>query len=56
MSRNGNYWDNSVAKSLFGNLKQERAQWKQHQARTLVHQDVLNYIMALYNSYHLHTY
>jgi putative transposase len=30
MSRKGNCWDNAVAESFFGSLKQERVQWKNY--------------------------
>jgi putative transposase len=33
MSRKGNCWDNSVAESFFGQLKQERVHWKCYQTR-----------------------
>ena len=33
MSRKGNCWDNSVAESFFGSLKQERVQWRNYQTR-----------------------
>jgi len=44
MSRKGNCWDNAVAESFFGSLKQERVQWKHYQTRSEAHRDVLNYI------------
>jgi len=33
MSRRGNCWDNAVAESFFGSLKQERVQWCSYQTR-----------------------
>ncbi|PTN11565.1 transposase [Nitrosomonas aestuarii] len=33
MSRLGNCWNNSVAESFFGSLKQERCQWRHYQTR-----------------------
>jgi len=33
MSRKGNCWDNAVAESFFGTLKQERVQWRYYQTR-----------------------
>ena len=56
MSRKGNCWDNSVAESFFGSLKQERVQWKHYQTRAEAQQDVLNYIIMFYNSRRLHSY
>lgn len=56
MSRKGNCWDNAVAESFFGSLKQERVQWKQYQTRAEAHQDILNYITVFYNSYRMHSY
>jgi len=56
MSRKGNCWDNAVAESFFGSLKQERVQWRHYQTRNDAQQDVLNYISMFYNSYRLHSY
>ncbi len=56
MSRKGNCWDNSVAESFFGSMKQERVQWKSYQTRYEAHQDVLNYISMFYNCKRLHSY
>ncbi len=47
MSRKGNCWDNAVAESFFGSLKQERVQWRHYQTRSEAHRDVLNYITIL---------
>jgi len=33
MSRQGACWDNAVVESFFGNLKQERVQWRNYQTR-----------------------
>ena len=55
MSRKGNCWDNSVAESFFGSLKQERTQWRHYQTRSEAHQDVLSYITILYNDFQLHS-
>ena len=33
MSRKGDCWDNAVAESFFGTLKQERVQWKNYHTR-----------------------
>ncbi len=56
MSRKGDCWDNAVAESFFGSLKQERVQWRHYQTRLEAQQDVLNYITMFYNSYRLHSY
>jgi len=55
MSRKGNCWDNAVAESFFGSLKQERVQWRHYQTRNEAQQDILNYITMFYNSYRLHS-
>ncbi|CAM4496360.1 MAG: IS3 family transposase ISApr1 [Legionella sp.] len=55
MSRKGNCWDNAVAESFFGSLKQERVQWKNYQTRHEAQQDILNYIAMFYNSRRLHS-
>ena len=56
MSRKGNCWDNAVAESFFGSLKQERVQWRHYQTRYKAQQDVMQYITMWYNSYRLHSY
>jgi len=56
MSRKGNCWDNTVAESFFGSLKQEQVQWQDYQTRSEAQQDILNYISMFYNSYRLHSY
>jgi putative transposase len=56
MSRKGDCWDNAVAESFFGSLKQERVQWRNYQTRLEAQQDVMNYISMFYNSYRLHLY
>ena len=56
MSRLGNCWDNSVAESFFGSLKQERCQWRHYQTRYAAQQDILQYIAVFYNNYRLHSY
>jgi transposase InsO family protein len=56
MSRKGDCWDNAVAESFFGSLKQERVQWRYYQTRHGAQQDVLHYISMFYNSYRLHSY
>lgn len=56
MSRKGNCWDNAVAESFFGTLKQERVQWRQYQTRQEAHLDILNYISVFYNRHRLHSF
>lgn len=56
MSRVGNCWDNSVAESFFGSLKQEQIHWQHYQTRYAAQQDVLQYISMFYNSHRLHSY
>ncbi len=56
MSRKGDCWDNAVAESFFGSLKQERVHWRNYQTRLEAQQDVLNYISMFYNSQRLHSY
>ena len=56
MSRKGDCWDNSVAESFFGSLKQERVQWQNYQTRYEAQQDVLDYITMFYNEKRLHSY
>ena len=55
MSRKGDCWDNAVAESFFGSLKQERVQWRHYQTRSEAHRDVLNYITVFYNDFRLHS-
>jgi putative transposase len=56
MSKKGCCWDNAVAESFFGSLKQERVHWRNYQTRYEAQQDVLNYITMWYNSQRLHSY
>lgn len=56
MSRLGDCWDNAVAESFFGSLKQERVQWRNYQTRYEAQQDILQYISMFYNSHRLHSY
>lgn len=56
MSKKGCCWDNAVAESFFGSLKQERVHWKSYGTRYEAQQDVLNYITMWYNSNRLHSY
>ena len=56
MSRKGDCWDNAVAESFFGSLKQERVHWRNYQTRFEAQQDILDYISMFYNSQRLHLY
>ncbi|ATG80083.1 transposase [Pseudoalteromonas sp. 1_2015MBL_MicDiv] len=56
MSKKGCCWDNAVAESFFGSLKQERVHWKNYPTRYEAQQDVMNYICMRYNSRRLHSY
>lgn len=56
MSRKGNCWDNAVAESFFGTLKQELVQWKCYQTRLEAKQDILAYINMFYNNKRLHSF
>lgn len=51
MIRKGNCWDNSVAESFFGSLKQEQMQWSHYQTKYEAQQDILDYISMFYNCY-----
>lgn len=44
MSKKGCCWDNAVAESFFGSLKQERVHWSSYSTRYDAQQDILNYI------------
>lgn len=56
MSRAADCFDNAVAESFFGSLKQERIHWRNYQTRHAAQQDVLQYISMFYNSHRLHSY
>jgi len=47
MSKKGCYWDNAVAESFFGSLKQERVHLKNYETRYEAQQNVINYITIL---------
>lgn len=55
MSRKGNCWDNCVAESFFGRLKNERVDWRNYQTRQEAKQDILDYITMFYNNQRLHS-
>ena len=54
MSRKGNCWDNAVAESFFGNLKNELTHWKIYQNRAHARADIFEYIEIFYNRQRLH--
>ena len=56
MSRTADCFDNAVAESFFGSLKQEQIHWRHYQTRFSAQQDVLQYISMFYNSHRLHSY
>jgi transposase InsO family protein len=56
MSRKGDCWDNAVAESFFGSIKQELIQWRHYQTRLEAKQDILRYITMFYNPARLHSY
>jgi transposase InsO family protein len=56
MSRIGDCFDNAVAESIEGSLKQERVHWRHYPTRHTAQQDVLQYISMFYNSHRLHSY
>lgn len=56
MSKKGCCWDNAVAESFFGSLKQERVHWNNYITRYAAQQDILNYITMWYNSTRIHSY
>jgi putative transposase len=56
MSKKGCCWDNAVAESFFGSLKQDRVHWRNYSTRFRAQQDVLNYMTMKYISHRLHSY
>jgi len=56
MSKKSCCWDNAVAESFFGSLKQERVHWRNYETHYEAQQDVMNYITMWYNSNRLHSY
>ena len=56
MSRKGDCWDNAVAESFFGSIKQELIHWRHYQTRLEAKEDILNYITMFYNPVRLHSY
>jgi putative transposase len=56
MSKKGCCWDNAVAKSFFGSLKQQRVHWLNDSTQFNAQQDILNYMAMWYNIHRLHSY
>lgn len=56
MSNKGDCWDNAVAESFFGSLKQERVHWRNYSTRKEAQQDILDYLTRFYNQERLHSY
>jgi putative transposase len=56
MSKKVCCWDNAVAESFFGSLKQDRVHWRNYSTRFRAQQDVLNYMTMKYISHRLHSY
>lgn len=56
MSRKGNCWDNAVAESFFGSLKQERVYLSKYETREMARRDIIDYIEMFYNSKRKHSY
>jgi putative transposase len=48
MSRLGNCWDNAVAESFFGSLKQERCQWRGITKPAMKHSRILCSILLYF--------
>ena len=49
MSRKGNCWDNAVAESFFGSLKNEWIQKKIYETLEDAKKDIFNYVEVFYN-------
>ena len=49
-------WDNAVAESFFGSLKQEQVHWRNDSTRFSAQQDTLNHIITWHNSNRLRSY
>ena len=49
-------WDNAVAESFFGSLKQERVKKQIYKTRALAEADIADYIDTFYNRSRRHSY
>ena len=56
MSRRGNCWDNAVAESFYGSLKNEWIVWENYKNRTEAKKSIFNYIEVFYNRKRRHSY
>jgi len=56
MSRKGDCWDNAVAESFFGTLKQELVFWVKYITRDHAKRSIVDYIEMFYNSTRRHSY
>lgn len=56
MSRRGNCWDNAVAESFYGSLKNEWVYWENYKTRDQAKKSVFNYIEVFYNRKRRHSY
>jgi putative transposase len=55
MSRRGNCWDNAVAESFFGHLKEELIYRQSWPTKASARAAVIDYIMGFYNSHRRHS-
>ena len=56
MSRRGNCWDNAVAESFYGSLKNEWVSWEDYKTRDQAKKSIFNYIEVFYNRKRRHSY
>ena len=56
MSRRGNCWDNAVAESFYGSLKNEWVNCEDYKTRDLAKKSIFNYIEVFYNRKRRHSY
>ena len=55
MSRKGNCWDNAVAESFFGTMKEELLPYKGYPNRLMAQSAIFEYIEVFYNRQRLHS-
>jgi putative transposase len=55
MSRTGNCWDNAVAESFFGTLKQEAVKGKVWRSLAKAQADIADFIHGFYNAHRAHS-
>jgi putative transposase len=56
MSRKGNCWDNAVAESFFGTLKNELVHHEKYKTREQARLSIFDYIEVFYNKQRLHSH